>query len=165
MHEGGTERALFAVLSGKMEVVRLIDGVERSLGWRAAGTISAKSRLPRLPFGGYRVSNPRASCAWRPSSISRSLRRRPRFRSRSARWRASASAACRASLPRPQAARHHVRRALGPDLRRFAPLPVAQPDYLRLGDRRTSPEAGDAWPERHHRRTTIARCCGWPTAR
>jgi thioredoxin reductase (NADPH) len=33
-HEGGEERALFAVLSGKMEVVKLFDGVERTLGWR-----------------------------------------------------------------------------------------------------------------------------------
>jgi thioredoxin reductase (NADPH) len=39
VHEGGEERALFAVLSGKMEVVRLIDGVERSLGWRVPGAI------------------------------------------------------------------------------------------------------------------------------
>ncbi len=38
-HEGGEERALFAVLAGKMEVVKLIDGVERTLGWRVAGTI------------------------------------------------------------------------------------------------------------------------------
>ena len=36
--EGG-ERALFAVLSGKIEVVKTIDGVERTLGWRIPGTI------------------------------------------------------------------------------------------------------------------------------
>jgi thioredoxin reductase (NADPH) len=36
--EGG-ERALFAVLSGKIEVVKTIDGVERTLGWRVPGTI------------------------------------------------------------------------------------------------------------------------------
>ena len=33
-HEGADERALFAVLSGKREVVKLIDGIERTLGWR-----------------------------------------------------------------------------------------------------------------------------------
>jgi thioredoxin reductase (NADPH) len=33
-HEGADERALFAVLSGKIEVVRLFDGVARTLGWR-----------------------------------------------------------------------------------------------------------------------------------
>jgi thioredoxin reductase (NADPH) len=33
-HEGADERALFAVLSGKLQVVKLFDGVERTLGWR-----------------------------------------------------------------------------------------------------------------------------------
>src|SRR3989337_3331662 len=36
--EGG-DRALYAVLSGKIEVVKLIDGVERTLGWRVPGQI------------------------------------------------------------------------------------------------------------------------------
>jgi thioredoxin reductase (NADPH) len=36
--EGG-ERALFAVLSGKIEVVKTIDGIERRLGFRLPGTI------------------------------------------------------------------------------------------------------------------------------
>ena len=35
----GAERALFAVLEGKLEVVKLIDGIERRLGLRAAGAI------------------------------------------------------------------------------------------------------------------------------
>jgi thioredoxin reductase (NADPH) len=38
VHEGG-ECALFAVLAGKIEVVKLIDGIERTLGWRVPGTI------------------------------------------------------------------------------------------------------------------------------
>ncbi len=38
VHEGG-ERALFAVLSGKIEVVKLVDGIERRLGWRETGAI------------------------------------------------------------------------------------------------------------------------------
>jgi thioredoxin reductase (NADPH) len=33
VHEGG-ERALYAVLSGKIEVVKNINGIERTLGWR-----------------------------------------------------------------------------------------------------------------------------------
>jgi thioredoxin reductase (NADPH) len=33
VHEGG-ERALFAVLTGKIEVIKTYDGVERRLGWR-----------------------------------------------------------------------------------------------------------------------------------
>lgn len=38
VHEGG-ERALFVVLSGKIEVVKLVDGVERQLGWRGPGAV------------------------------------------------------------------------------------------------------------------------------
>jgi thioredoxin reductase (NADPH) len=38
VHEGG-ERALYAVLTGKMEVVKMFDGIERTLGWRLPGTI------------------------------------------------------------------------------------------------------------------------------
>ena len=33
VHEGG-EPALFAVLSGKIEVIKTVDGIERTLGWR-----------------------------------------------------------------------------------------------------------------------------------
>jgi thioredoxin reductase (NADPH) len=38
VHEG-EERALFAVLSGNIEVTKLIDGVERNIGWRKPGTV------------------------------------------------------------------------------------------------------------------------------
>src|ERR1700751_1415283 len=57
--EGG-ERALYAVLSGKIEVVKTIDGVERRLGWRAPGTIFGEVPLAlSSPFpGGYRASEP-----------------------------------------------------------------------------------------------------------
>jgi len=57
-HEGGEERALFAVLAGKMQVVKLIDGVERTLGWRAVGTIFGELpiALGTPLFGGYRAS-------------------------------------------------------------------------------------------------------------
>ncbi|MBI3673182.1 MAG: FAD-dependent oxidoreductase [Rhizobiales bacterium] len=60
VHEGGGERALFAVLAGKMEVVKLIDGVERTLGWRVAGTIFGEIPIAiGSPFyGGYRASEP-----------------------------------------------------------------------------------------------------------
>jgi thioredoxin reductase (NADPH) len=59
VHEGG-ERALFAVLSGKLEVVKLFDGVERTLGWRAPGTIFGEVPLALgTPFpGAYRASEP-----------------------------------------------------------------------------------------------------------
>jgi thioredoxin reductase (NADPH) len=57
--EGG-ERALFAVLSGKIEVVKLIDGVERRLGWRLPGAIFGEVPLALgTPFpGGYRAAEP-----------------------------------------------------------------------------------------------------------
>src|SRR5262245_23032680 len=37
-HEGD-ERALFAVLSGKIEVTKLLDGIERPIGFRSPGQI------------------------------------------------------------------------------------------------------------------------------
>jgi len=59
VHEGG-ERALFAVLSGKVEVVKLIDGIEKTLGWRVPGTIFGEVPIAfGTPFpGGYRASEP-----------------------------------------------------------------------------------------------------------
>jgi len=59
-HEGEDERALYAVLAGKMEVVKLIEGVERTLGWRVAGTIFGELpiALGTPLFGGYRASEP-----------------------------------------------------------------------------------------------------------
>ncbi|HEX9181973.1 MAG TPA: FAD-dependent oxidoreductase [Burkholderiales bacterium] len=59
-HEGGDERALFAVLSGKLEVVKLSDGVERTLGWRVPGAIFGELpiALGTPLFGSYRASEP-----------------------------------------------------------------------------------------------------------
>jgi thioredoxin reductase (NADPH) len=60
VNEGDTERVLFAVLSGKMEVVRSFDGVERTLGWRTAGQIFGEIPIAiGSPFyGSYRASEP-----------------------------------------------------------------------------------------------------------
>jgi thioredoxin reductase (NADPH) len=59
VHEGG-ERALYAVLEGKIEVVKLIDGVERTIGWRGPGTIFGEIPIAfGTPFqGGYRAAEP-----------------------------------------------------------------------------------------------------------
>jgi thioredoxin reductase (NADPH) len=59
VHEGG-EPALFAVLSGKIEVVKMIDGIERTLGWRVPGTIFGEVPIALgTPFpGGYRAAEP-----------------------------------------------------------------------------------------------------------
>jgi|SRR5882724_2810750 len=59
VHEGG-ESALFAVVAGKIEVVKLIDGIERTLGWRVPGTIFGEVPIALgTPFpGGYRAAEP-----------------------------------------------------------------------------------------------------------
>jgi thioredoxin reductase (NADPH) len=56
VHEGD-ERAFYAVIFGKIEVVKLIDGVARTLGWRVPGTIFGEVPLALgTPFpGGYRA--------------------------------------------------------------------------------------------------------------
>jgi thioredoxin reductase (NADPH) len=56
VHEGG-EVALFAVIAGKIEVIKTFDGVERRLGWRLPGTIFGEVPIAlgsRFP-GGYRA--------------------------------------------------------------------------------------------------------------
>src|SRR6476620_9209325 len=59
VHEGG-DRALYAVLAGKIEVVKLFDGIERTLGWRVPGTIFGEVPMALgSPFpGGYRAAEP-----------------------------------------------------------------------------------------------------------
>jgi thioredoxin reductase (NADPH) len=59
VHEGD-ERAFYAVISGKIEVVKLFDGVARTLGWRVPGTIFGEVPLALgSPFpGGYRAAEP-----------------------------------------------------------------------------------------------------------
>src|SRR5215468_3132341 len=54
----GEERALFAVLTGRIEVVKLFDGVARTLGWRLPGTIFGEVPLALgAPFpAGYRAA-------------------------------------------------------------------------------------------------------------
>src|SRR5947208_14399877 len=59
VHEGG-ERALYAVLTGKIEVVKLFDGIERTLGWRLPGTIFGEVPIAfgTVFVGGYRAAEP-----------------------------------------------------------------------------------------------------------
>src|ERR1700693_3820233 len=59
VHEGG-ERPLYAVVAGKIEVLKLVDGIERTLGWRAPGAIFGEVPLTLgTPFpGAYRASEP-----------------------------------------------------------------------------------------------------------
>ncbi len=59
VHEGG-DRALYAVLAGKIEIVKMIDGIERTLGWRVPGTIFGEVPIAfgTVFPGGYRASEP-----------------------------------------------------------------------------------------------------------
>ncbi|WP_029074330.1 FAD-dependent oxidoreductase [Kaistia adipata] len=56
----GEEPALYAVLSGKFEVVKSFDGVERTLGWRNPGQIFGEVPIALgSPFpGSYRAAEP-----------------------------------------------------------------------------------------------------------
>ena len=60
--EGG-ERALYAVLTGKIEVVKMFDGIERTLGGRARAPSSAKCLSPsaRCSWAAIGRRSPRAS--------------------------------------------------------------------------------------------------------
>src|SRR5689334_4020134 len=59
VHEG-EERALFAVLAGKIEVTKRFDGVERTIGWRIPGKIFGEVPIALGgPFiGSYRAAEP-----------------------------------------------------------------------------------------------------------
>jgi thioredoxin reductase (NADPH) len=59
VHEGG-EGALFVVISGKIEVIKTFDGIERTLGWRVPGTVFGEVPITLgTPFpGGYRAAEP-----------------------------------------------------------------------------------------------------------
>ena len=59
VHEGG-ERALYAVLSGKIEVVKMFDGIEKKLGERKPGTIFGEVPIAfgTVFVGGYRATEP-----------------------------------------------------------------------------------------------------------
>jgi thioredoxin reductase (NADPH) len=59
VHEGD-EGAFYAVVSGKIEVLKMFDGVGRTLGWRLPGTVFGEVPLALgSPFpGGYRAAEP-----------------------------------------------------------------------------------------------------------
>jgi thioredoxin reductase (NADPH) len=58
-HEG-EQGALFVVVSGRIEVVKTIDGIERRIGWRLPGVIFGEVPITLgMPFpGGYRATEP-----------------------------------------------------------------------------------------------------------
>jgi thioredoxin reductase (NADPH) len=89
--EGG-DCALFAVLSGKFEVVKTIDGVERRLGFRLPGTIFGEVPLAQgTPFpGGYRATEPSRAMRVEPREYYGIAARHRRLPREFQRWRANA---------------------------------------------------------------------------
>lgn len=81
VHEGG-ERALYAVLSGKIEVVKLINGVKRTLGWRVPGTIFGEVPWPSAQPSPAPIARrkPRAACGSKRASATPSRQAQPRSR-------------------------------------------------------------------------------------
>ena len=149
VHEGG-ERALFAVLSGKIEVVKTFDGIERTLGWRVPGAIFGEVPIALgTPFPG-RLSRRRtvARDARRGSAI---LRHRGRIEGQSsqkvgalARERIGGLQSIAAEPPKPRVT--IGRSPLGYRVRRLAPVPGAQPDFFQLADARCAGTRRRLWP-------------------
>ncbi|WP_298835079.1 hypothetical protein [uncultured Piscinibacter sp.] len=81
-HEGADERALYVVLSGKMEAIKF--SPESSAGsagaFQACFSANCRLRSGRRCTEAIVRPNPLASCAWASASITRSPRHRPRLR-------------------------------------------------------------------------------------
>lgn len=59
-HEGDSDRVLFAVVSGRIQLLRAVDGVERALGWRNPGQIFGEIPIAigSPLFASYRAAEP-----------------------------------------------------------------------------------------------------------
>lgn len=59
-HEGDSDRVLFAVVSGRIQLLRTVDGVERALGWRNPGQIFGEIPIAigSPLFASYRAAEP-----------------------------------------------------------------------------------------------------------
>ena len=134
VHEGD-ERALFVVLDGKIEVVKLVDGIERVLGERVPGAIFGEVPITLgTPFpSGFRAAEPSRVMRVERKSTTRSPPPRPM-------WRVKVGALARRAHRRApgrrrraaEAARAPRRPPLGRGLLRAAPLPRPQPDHFRV---------------------------------
>ena len=160
VHEGG-EPALFAVLSGKIEVIKTIDGIERTLGWRVPGAIFGEVPIALgTPFpGGYRAAEP-----------SRVMRvELPEYytiaaASKEVSQKVSALARERIGGLQTIAAEPHQPRVTvvgprwDPATRRFAPVPGAQPDFVQLAFARRAGSLAALARRRRRRMATGPRC-------
>ena len=132
VHEGG-DRALYAVLSGKIEVVKLFDGIERTLGWRVPGTIFGEVPIAfgTVFVGGYRASEPSRVFRVDPKHYYAIAATSPEVAAKVgalARERIGGLQGIAAEPPKARVAM--VGQPLGRRMQRVAPVPRAQPDHL-----------------------------------
>ena len=135
-HEGA-ERALFAVLEGRIEPVKLIDGIERVVGERHPGDIFGEVPLALgtvFPVGFRAAEKSRVMRVEVPDYHARGRGGRRRQGSRQAGGLPDerfARAAGHRSRPTP-APRDRRRASLGRVVCAVAALPGAQPDHLQV---------------------------------
>jgi thioredoxin reductase (NADPH) len=132
VHEGG-DRAFYAVLAGKIEVVKLFDGIERTLGWRVPGTIFGEVPIAfgTVFVGGYRAAEPSRVFRVDPKHYYAVAATSPEVVAKVgalARERMGGAAGHRGRAAK--GTRDDGRQSLGRCLQRVAPVPRAQPDYL-----------------------------------
>ena len=150
-HEGG-ERALFAVLEGRIEAVKLVDGIERVVGERQPGrhlrrgADRARDGVPgRLPRG--------RAVARHADRAARLPRRRGRRRPSVARGGRQARGAPDGRRARPAghrgraaaAARDRRRASLGRGVHGAAALPRPQPDHVHVAHARRRRTPAEQW--------------------
>ena len=165
VHEGG-ERALFAVLSGKIEVVKLFDGVERRLGWRLPGTIFGEVPIAfGTPFpGGYRAAEPSRVMRVEPRQYYAIAAASPEVAMKVgalARERIGGLQGLAAEPPKARVTMVGPRwdAACG-EMRRFLARNQITYDWMTPD----SPDAAALWAGSRPRMPN-ARCCGWSTGR
>ena len=142
--EGG-EPALFAVLSGKIEVVKTFDGIERTLGWRLPGTIFGEVPIALgTPFpGGYRAAEPSRVMRvdiqqyYAVAAVSKDISTKV---SALARERIGGLQSITDEPPKPRATAR--RSPLGCGMRQPATFPGPQSDFLQLVDARRAGAVG-----------------------
>ncbi len=140
----GSERALFALLAGRIEAVQVVDGIERIVGERRPGDVFGEvpialgtvfpvgfraaeaSRVMRLEAPDYHAVAAAVPDVGKEVGRLAANRIDRRGRTAGPRGRAAAAAGDRG------------RASLGCRLRRAAPLPRSQPDHVPMGDARVA---------------------------
>ena len=150
---------------GKIEVVKVIDGIERTLGWRVPGTIFGEVPIAfgTAFVGGYRASEPSRVMRVDPpqyyavaaASTEISLKV-----GALARERIGGLQGIAAEPPKPRVTMvGHRWDTACVELRRFLARNQITFDWMTPGFARTA----GALARNPAAATRIARCCGWPT--